>query len=75
MWEFAEHMEADVKRLVEDPDTGEQAFKYIRTGADHYSLAFTYECVAATRCAYNDLSSYGWLDCPLPPDSIINMRF
>jgi hypothetical protein len=60
MREFAEHVEADVKRLVEDPDTGEQAFKYIRTGPDHYSLAFTYDSVAATRDVWFDESQTGW---------------
>jgi hypothetical protein len=73
MREFAEHMEADVKRLVEDPDTGEQTFKYVRTGADHYSLAFTYDCVAATRDTWTDFSAYGWL--PLDPDNIAVMEF
>lgn len=44
--EFARHMAADAKQLVEDERTGSQEYRYLRTGADHYSLAFTYDCVA-----------------------------
>ena len=46
MEEFANHLAADVKQLVEDEDTGAQAFRYVRTGTNHYSLAFTYDCIA-----------------------------
>lgn len=45
--EFALHMAADAKRLEENEDTGAKSYRYIRTGPDHFSLAFTYECVAA----------------------------
>src|SRR5206468_2856818 len=45
--EFATHRANDAKRLVEDEETGEQAYRYIRTGPDHFSLAFTYDCIAA----------------------------
>jgi hypothetical protein len=44
--DFAGHMAADAKRLVEDEETGSQLYRYVRTGADHFSLAFTYDCVA-----------------------------
>jgi phage terminase large subunit GpA len=47
--EFARHMSADAKVLDEDPDTGAQKFRYIRTGPDHFSLAFTYAWMAASR--------------------------
>ena len=47
MEEFAAHMANDAKRLEEDEDTGAQSYRYIRTGPDHFSLAFTYECLAA----------------------------
>jgi hypothetical protein len=47
--EFAQHMAADAKILEEDPDTGAQKYKYIRTGPDHFSLAFTYAWMAASR--------------------------
>lgn len=47
--EFAKHMAADAKRLEEDPDTGAKSYRYIRTGEDHFSLAFTYDCLAAIR--------------------------
>ncbi|MCH7779465.1 MAG: phage terminase large subunit family protein [Acidobacteria bacterium] len=46
MQEFAEHMAADVKQLIEDQETGAKSFRYVRTGTDHYSLAFTYDCIA-----------------------------
>ena len=38
---------ADVKQL--DEDTRAQSYRYVRTGTDHYSLAFTYDCVAWSR--------------------------
>jgi hypothetical protein len=44
--EFASHLASDAKRLQEDPETGSQVFRYIRTGTDHFSLAFTYDCIA-----------------------------
>ncbi|MFQ5915811.1 MAG: phage terminase large subunit family protein [Nitrospinota bacterium] len=44
--EFATHMANDAKQLREDPETGAQAYRYVRTGPDHFSLAFTYNCVA-----------------------------
>ena len=46
---FAAHMAADAKRLEEDEETGEQEFRYVRGGPDHFSLAFTYDCVAWSR--------------------------
>ncbi len=49
MQEFAEHLAADVKQLVEDEDTGAQAFRYVRTKTNHYSLAFTYDTIAWSR--------------------------
>src|SRR5207244_7082409 len=45
--EFAVHMANDAKRLEEDEETGEARYRYIRAGADHCSLAFTYDCLAA----------------------------
>ncbi len=47
--EFASHVSADVKRLVEDEETGAQSYRYIRTRTNHYSLAFAYDCVAWSR--------------------------
>ncbi len=44
--EFATHMANDAKQLREDPTTGAQAYRYLRTGPDHFSLAFTYDCIA-----------------------------
>jgi hypothetical protein len=46
--EFARHMAADAKQLVEDEKTGSREYRYLRTGVDHYSLAFTYDCIAWT---------------------------
>jgi len=43
--EFAQHLAADAKRLEEDEQTGSQQYRYVRTGADHFSLAFTYDCI------------------------------
>jgi len=39
---FAQHLSANAKILDEDADTGAKKYRYVRTGADHYSLAFTY---------------------------------
>ena len=46
MQEFAEHLAADIKRLTEDEDTGAKAFRYVKTGTNHYNFAFTYDCIA-----------------------------
>jgi hypothetical protein len=45
--EFARHMSADAKILDEDEETGAKKYRYIRTGVDHFSLAFTYAWMAA----------------------------
>ncbi len=47
--EFAEHVAADVKQLVEDDKTGAQAYRYVKTATNHFSLAFTYDCIAWSR--------------------------
>ncbi len=47
--ELASHLAADVKQLVENEDTGARVFRYLRTGTNHYSLAFTYDCIAWSR--------------------------
>ena len=47
--EFAQHMAADVKQLVEDEDTGALSYRYKKTGTNHFSLAFTYDCIAWSR--------------------------
>ncbi len=46
--EFARHMAADAKVLDEDEETGMRRYRYIRTGADHFSLAFTYALLGAS---------------------------
>ena len=47
--EFAEHLSADVKQLIEDRDTGALSYRYVKTGTNHFSLAFTYDCIAWSR--------------------------
>jgi hypothetical protein len=44
--EFASHLAADAKRLVEDEETGSQVYRYVKTGTNHFSFAFTYDCIA-----------------------------
>jgi hypothetical protein len=46
---FAQNMAANAKVLDENPDTGAQKYRYIRTGPDHYSLAMTYAWMGASR--------------------------
>ena len=45
--EFAKHMSADAKILEENEETGSKKYKYIKTGINHYSFAFTYGVMAA----------------------------
>ena len=52
--EFASHMAAIAKRLEVDETTGDQRYAYVRSGPDHYSMAFTYDCVAAEQAAYSE---------------------
>jgi hypothetical protein len=47
--EFARHMASDAKVLDEDEETGAKKYRYIKTGTDHFSLAFTYGWMAADR--------------------------
>ncbi len=46
--EFADHLAADVKQLIENEETGAQSYRYVKTGTNHYSLAFTYDCIACS---------------------------
>jgi hypothetical protein len=46
--EFAKHMSADAKVLEENEETGAKRYRYVRTGIDHFSLAFTYAWLAAS---------------------------
>ena len=45
---FARHMASDAKMLDEDEETGAKKYRYVRTGEDHFSLAFTYAWIAAS---------------------------
>jgi hypothetical protein len=75
--EFAEHLSADVKQLVEDEQTGAQSYRYIKTGVNHYSLAFTYDCIAWSRESRTPGLSAGGdgRDSPLDPDNIFLWKF
>ena len=59
--EFASHMASYAKILQDDEDTGAKTYRYVRTGADHFSLAFTYDCLAASQERHLDLSMVGWI--------------
>ena len=48
---FAEHLASDAKKLIEDEETGAKSYRYIRTGTNHYSLAFTYDWLASEQGA------------------------
>jgi hypothetical protein len=55
--QFAAHMTADAKVLEEDEATGAKKFRYLKTGENHFSFAFTYAWLAAT-----DMSgARGWI--------------
>jgi hypothetical protein len=45
---FARHMANDAKILDEDEETGARKYRYVRTGENHFSMAFTYAWMAAT---------------------------
>ena len=45
--EFARQMAADAKVLHEDEATGIRKYRYVKTGENHFSLAFTYAWLAA----------------------------
>lgn len=47
--EFARQLAADAKRLEENDETGALTYRYIKTGTNHFSLAFTYDCIAWSR--------------------------
>lgn len=46
---FAKHMTADAKILDENEETGAKKYRYIKTGENHFSFAFTYAWMAASR--------------------------
>ena len=63
-------MAADVKQLVEEEDTGAKSFRYVKTGTNHYSLAFTYDCIAWSRDRWGpSLCRVGFV--PLLPEQIL----
>jgi hypothetical protein len=52
--EFAEHVANDAKRLEEDEETGAQVYRYKKLGVNHFSFAWTYDCIAWSRERYGD---------------------
>lgn len=73
--EFASHMAADVKELIEDEETGAKAYRYKKIGTNHYSFAFTYDCIAWSREPRGPcLVAVGSPEDRLPP-SILTMEF
>ena len=62
--EFAQHLTCDAKMLHEDEETGIKKYKYIRTGTNHYSLAFTYAWLATQGNTYwrDEMSYMRWMD-------------
>jgi hypothetical protein len=58
--EFADHMTHDAKVLDEDEETGTKKYRYVKTGTNHYSFAFTYGCMALSHLVVLDLTQYGW---------------
>jgi hypothetical protein len=56
---FAAHLAADAKRLIEDDETGAKSYRYVRTGTNHYSLAFTYDWLASEEERQNSIP---WFD-------------
>ena len=55
--QFAKHMAADAKKLEEDEETGARKYRYIKTGENHLSFAFTYAWLAAV----DDSGARAWL--------------
>lgn len=47
--EFVDHVAADAKQLHEDEETGAQGYTYVRSGPDHFTMAFTYDVIAWER--------------------------
>ena len=77
MQEFAEHLAADVKQLVEDDQTGARSFRYVKTGTNHYSFAFTYDCIAWSRDSGRPLRVFigNAENSPLDPDNLAIMQY
>jgi hypothetical protein len=63
--EFAEHLASDAKKLIEDDETGAKSYRYIRTGTNHYSLAFCYDWLASER---ERRRSSTWIHSELRPE-------
>ena len=58
-----------------DQETGAQSYRYVRTGTDHYSLAFTYDCIAWSRDQPSNLAFCGRLAGPGKRRNILTMDF
>ena len=75
---FARQLAADAKVLDEDEATGAKKFRYIKTGTNHFSLAFTYArgwrrptpaAYARTWSSLTGRSSANGRDADRPPDA------
>jgi hypothetical protein len=58
--EFAAHLSADAKMLDEDEQTGVKKYRYVKTGTNHFSMAFTYAWLGAVD-RYSSLGLFIWL--------------
>ncbi len=73
---FAQHLASDAKQLIEDEETGAKSYRYIRTGTNHFSLAFTYDWLASENerrsCAADCFTIIDDEDDSVPPiDSLL----
>ena len=64
--EFARHMAADAKVLDEDEETGIKKYRYVRTGENHFSMAFTYAWLAMQKGLPMSISQPRQVDKSLP---------
>ena len=48
-WRGSSERDRREHQVVEDDETGAQAYRYVKTGTNHFSFAFTYDCIAWSR--------------------------
>lgn len=60
--QFAQQMAADAKVLDENEETGAKRYRYIKTGTNHFSLAFTYAWMAADRAFISGVAIVGTVE-------------
>ena len=64
-----------MKQLLEDEETGARSFRYVKTGTNHFSLAFTYDCIAASQFVPLDPSQCGWIRWDPFHDVVLDARW